>query len=401
MAVLDIQNDIISRQQESHKYSLLDTMPDEEYDSVTRFTAESCNTPLCLIALLDVDRISFRFMNTPNLAVSALENKLCEVTLQSQGVFIVQDCTKDERFKNETSFNKSQPVVFFAGTPLTGPNGTPVGVLCVVDFKPSNLNDYQQRFLIGSANNIMKLFELRRSNLDLKRLNMEMGYRTLEMERFAYTAAHDIKSPLNHIIQLNKVIDEELSTEGHEHIKDLILKVSTSAQKLRSLIDGILNHSKSDNIESKVELVDFTSLVESVFSLFRASDEYDLVGPTETHSIKVNKVALERILINLVDNAIKHNDKDFISVEISIVKKAHSFQIFVTDNGPGIDKSHFKKIFKIFEKLNEKDRFGNDTSGIGLATVKKLANTIGATIQVDSIVKCGTTFILEVPVVLD
>lgn len=398
MTILELPNENIIRSQELQRYSLLDTMPEEEYDSITKFIAEVCNTPICIIALLDHDRQFFKSTYGFDAPTPSLHHSFCNHTIKNvPEIFIVNDSRKDERFKENPLIYGENGIVFYAGVPLVSKNGIAIGTICVVDHKPGNLDAFQQKFLYRAATNIMKLFELRRTNLELKNANMELGYRNLEMERFAYTAAHDIKSPLNHIIQLNKLIETELSSEDHTHVRQLVSKVANSANKLRSLIDGILNHSKSDAHPDKAESFDFTALTESVFSLFATAEEYELVAPKEQILIETNKLALEQILINLVSNAIKHNDKSYVYVEVKIQISDTSYKIMVTDNGPGIPKTHYEHIFKIFEKLNEKDRFGNDTTGIGLATVNKLAASIGATITVDSILKCGTTFVVEIP----
>lgn len=398
MTILELPNESIIRSQELHRYSLLDTMPEEEYDSITKFIAEVCNTPICIIALLDHDRQFFKSAYGFDFPTPSLQHSFCNHTLKSAPeIFIVNDSRNDERFRDNPLIHGDNGVVFYAGVPLISKNGIAIGSICVVDRKSNNLDAFQQKFLYRAAANIMKLFELRRTNIELKNANMELGYRNLEMERFAYTAAHDIKSPLNHIIQLNKLIESELNEEEHTNVKHLVSKVANSANKLRSLIDGILNHSKSDVHSEKTDVFDFTVLTQSVFSLFATADEYELVGPQGQIPIKTNKLALEQILINLVSNAIKHNDKAYVFVEVNIELTDSSYKILVTDNGPGIPRRHYENIFKIFEKLSEKDRFGNDTTGIGLATVNKLATSIGATVMVDSILKCGTTFVVEIP----
>lgn len=398
MAILEIPNESIIRSKELHQYSLLDTMPEEEYDSITKYVAEICNTPICIISLIDIDRQFFKSSYGFDFDTPDLEYSFCNSTIKNKSeLLIINDSSKDIRFKDNPLTKGQKGIVFYAGAPLVTSNGIAIGSLCVVDHQPKELTEIQKKTMLNVASWIIKLFELRKSNIELENANLDLKYKNIEMEKFAYTAAHDIKSPLNHIIQINEIIQEELSSGEFEHVKMLIDTVSNSANKLRSLIDGILNHTKSDSLGANTDLIDFSKLVSSVFSLFKGGDEYEFVGPENDYVIKTDKIALEQILINLVGNAIKHNDKEYVSVQVDVVKKENIFKILVTDNGPGISKSDFGKIFNIFEKLSDKDRFGNYTSGIGLATVKKLANAMGAQISVDSILKCGTTFILELP----
>ena len=97
-----------------------------------------------------------------------------------------------------------------------------------------------------------------------------------------------------------------------------------------------------------------------------------------------NKIALEQILINLVANAIKYNNKEIAEIEIQVTEEPLLYNISVRDNGPGISKENQHKIFEIFEVLGNYDQYGETGNGIGLATVKKLVLALGGTIYVES-----------------
>ena len=112
--------------------------------------------------------------------------------------------------------------------------------------------------------------------------------------------------------------------------------------------------------------------------------------------IHVNKTAIEQILINLVTNAIKYNDKPITEIELRVTESEKQYQILFKDNGPGIPKESHQKIFQLFETLTNHDKFGHSGNGIGLATVKKLVGNLGGKIHVESELGTGSCFIFTV-----
>ena len=115
-----------------------------------------------------------------------------------------------------------------------------------------------------------------------------------------------------------------------------------------------------------------------------ADTKSELIFETDLQEIHTNKTALDQILINLITNAIKYNDKDLPKVVVEISQTDDFYEISVKDNGPGIPDKHLDKIFEIFSVMKTEDRFGKQGNGIGLATVKKLVEELGGSIQVKS-----------------
>jgi len=109
----------------------------------------------------------------------------------------------------------------------------------------------------------------------------------------------------------------------------------------------------------------------------------------------VNKSALTQIFMNLINNALKYNDKDLRKVEITFSKSEEFYFFAVEDNGKGIPKEKFEEIFSIFTTLETPDRDGNLGNGIGLATVKKLIESMGGTISLESVPGDGSKFIFS------
>jgi signal transduction histidine kinase len=113
------------------------------------------------------------------------------------------------------------------------------------------------------------------------------------------------------------------------------------------------------------------------------------------NDIVMNRTALEHVLINLVTNAIKYNDKENVAIDIGVSESATHYEFYVQDNGPGIALDHQDNIFDIFKVFVKKDRFGVAGNGIGLATVKKVIENSGGYITVKSEPKKGAKFLFS------
>lgn len=240
----------------------------------------------------------------------------------------------------------------------------------------------------------MNLLELRKTKANLELTLENLGQVNKEMESFAYIAAHDLKSPLHNISSLTdlflKNYHSKIDKEGLQYIG----MISSSADKLKKLIDGLLEYSKSSKIlkENKSE-INLQGLKNDIESLFNFKNNSSITLQSSLHTIFTNKTALEQILMNLVSNSIKYNDKSKTEIVIDIAEEEEKYIISVKDNGPGIPKEYQHKVFEIFEVFTNEDRFGQRGNGIGLALVKKIVEASGGSITVESETGMGAKFI--------
>ena len=98
-------------------------------------------------------------------------------------------------------------------------------------------------------------------------------------------------------------------------------------------------------------------------------------------TITTSKVALQHILLNLLDNAIKYNDKEHCEIQLDFSENDSDYLFSVTDNGPGIEAIYKGKLFKLFQTLGKTDRHGKVGSGLGLAIVKRMVERLGGKIS--------------------
>jgi signal transduction histidine kinase len=383
------------RLKELESYSILDTLPESDFDNLTAIAAAICGTPISLVSLLDDKRQWFKSHHGLDVSETSKELAFCAHAINApEHIFQIPDARKDERFYDNPIVTNDPYVIFYAGVPLVTKNGLPLGTLCVIDHKPKELSEGQLASLDALSKQIMNLFELRKNKLELEKTLRQVRESNQSLARFATIAAHDLKSPLNNISMLTNLFLHEYGTVLNEDGLEMLEKIKFSSLKLKKLIEGLLEHSKTDEFinESKTA-VDLSLLVAEIKSHYSGTTSgLSITLKTELYSVKVNQTILYHVLLNLVSNAVKYNDKNKTVIEIGASENERFYSFYVKDNGPGIDPKFQKDIFDIFRIVTPKDRYGVSGNGIGLATVKKLIENSGGTIQVESEIGKGATF---------
>ncbi|MEP2669382.1 MAG: ATP-binding protein [Cyclobacteriaceae bacterium] len=383
------------RLKELESYSILDTLPESDFDNLTAIAATICGTPISLVSLLDDKRQWFKSHHGIDVSETSKELAFCAHAINTpERIFQIKDARKDDRFHDNPIVANDPYVIFYAGVPLITKTGLPLGTLCVIDHKPKELTEDQLASLDALSKQVMNLFELRKSKMQLEKTLRQVRESNQSLARFATMAAHDLKSPLNNISMLTNLFLQEYGKTVNDDGMEMLEKIKFSSLKLKKLIEGLLQHSKSDEFinESKVA-VNLESLVNEIKSHYSGTTSgLSITLNTELSEARVNQTILYHVLLNLVSNAVKYNDKENVEVEIGVTEDESFYYFFVRDNGPGIDPKFQEEIFEIFRIVTPKDRFGVSGNGIGLATVKKLIENSEGTIQVDSEIDKGTTF---------
>jgi signal transduction histidine kinase len=379
---------------ELQSYNILDTLPESDYDGLTKIAAQICGVPIALISLVDEDRQWFK--STFGIEVSETPRDLafCAHTINDEdNELIVEDARKDERFHDNPLVIDDPNVIFYGGIPIKSENGLPLGTLCVIDNKPNSLNDSQKESLKALSKQVMNLLILRKRNRELNEVVEKLEDKNSDLEQFAYVASHDIKSPLLNISNLAGMFLADYRSDINQdgaNLIDLILKTS---EQLYLFLERLMEYStKIDNLEETKERVKFEIFKENTLDFYASEKNIELTINSKLKHLKINVFIVGQILTNLINNAIKYNDKPVALVNLDISETESLYRFTVSDNGPGIKEEYLDKIFKIFVKLAKKDKYGNEGSGIGLAIVKKLVTKLGGSIQVSSKLEKGSKF---------
>lgn len=215
-----------------------------------------------------------------------------------------------------------------------------------------------------------------------------------EVEQFSYIASHDLKSPLRTVGSFVQLLQRELNGDMSDTAVEYCDFISKGVNQMNSLISDLLKYSRVGNKTMEIEPVDFNQIIDIVrFNLKEAIDlsNAQILVKGELPVLKVRKFSIVQLFQNLLGNAIKFRSERDPRIEISCRElEDKSWEFRVQDNGVGMDTSMQTKAFLPFQRLNNQDRPG---SGIGLAICKKAVKIHDGTIEFESVLGQGTTFI--------
>jgi signal transduction histidine kinase len=223
----------------------------------------------------------------------------------------------------------------------------------------------------------------------------EVERANLELKEFAYAASHDLKAPLRGIRSLAGWIStdhgEKLDDEGREQLNLLIGRVD----RMQQLIDGILQYSRIGRVEEENTMVHLNELVPDIIDLIALPENIQVTIDNELPVIKCGETQITQVFQNLLSNAVKYMDKPQGHIRVGCVEENGFWKFSIADNGPGIEKEYFEKIFEIFQTLSRHDDKGG--TGIGLTLVKKIVALYGGEIWLESELGQGSTFYFTLP----
>ena len=378
-----------------HKYKLLDTLPESDFDNITSLVATICEVPISLITLLDADRNFLKSHHGIDIQESPRDISFCGHAILQDDIFIVEDAREDIRFK-DNPLVAGVNAIFYAGVPLITKEGLALGTLCIYDHEPRKLTNTQKKALTTIAKQVLNLFDLRLNNRLLAESKQELTNRNNELGRFASHVSHDLKSPLANIMSLTAFLKEDKANTFSEESIEYISFIEESAESLKDYIDGILIHYKANELlNADKEYATLNSVFEEVQRIHLLSNK-QLKFSDYSENIFIIKAAVTQILINLVDNAIKYNNKPNPEVILGFSENKNAYTFTVKDNGNGIAKAEQDQVFKLFNNNNQVDVKGKKGTGIGLFTVKNLVKKLGGTIVLESELNIGSTFTFSI-----
>jgi two-component system sensor kinase FixL len=228
-----------------------------------------------------------------------------------------------------------------------------------------------------------------------ERLIHELESANEELKNFAYVVSHDLKAPLRGIGSLADwlVADQaaKLDDEGREHLRLITQRV----RRLDGLIDGILQYSRVGRIKETLAAVDLNPLLRDVIDSLAPPPHIRIGVADALPTIQSEKTRIQQVFQNLLGNAIKYLDKAQGEIQVDCIRAGEDWEFSVRDNGPGIDVRHHKRIFQLFQTLAPRDKV--ESTGVGLALVKKIVEMYGGRIWIESQPGQGSTFFFTLP----
>jgi light-regulated signal transduction histidine kinase (bacteriophytochrome) len=227
----------------------------------------------------------------------------------------------------------------------------------------------------------------------------ELAISNKELEQFAYIASHDLQEPLrmvsSFLTQLEKKYGNALDDKAHQYIHFAV----DGAKRMRQIILDLLDYSRIGKNEGERELISLNQVLEEVLALHRKTIEEKgaQINIAEMPRITAFRGPILQVFHNIIGNAIKYvKDHESPVIEIKAKQIENYLEVAIKDNGIGIDPEYFEKIFIIFQRLHNNEKYGG--TGMGLAIVKKIMENMEGSVRVESTLGQGSIFYLLIPI---
>lgn len=264
--------------------------------------------------------------------------------------------------------------------------------------KVLNLESSENVKDINESVNLVKFIEKQSEDILIankarEELLVNLEEKNQELNNYAHIVSHDLKTPLRSIYTLiNWIVEDEksnLNKKSQTHF-DLILE---NLEKMEALINGILTYSTIDKSQMTAYKIDTFEVVNDIIKMMLIPNTVEVKIDKNLPEITGDLARIQQVFQNLIQNAINSLNKPTGKIEVGVNCANNKWEFYVKDNGKGISKKYFKKIFDIFESIDQR----NINSGIGLSIVKKVIHFYGGKIWLESKISKGTTFYFTLP----
>ena len=302
---------------------------------------------------------------------------------------IISDTTNDKRYIVDNNQRQSE---------ITVPIISDGKVIGIIDSECSNKNYFHQNHL-NTLTNIARLVSMQLANaisVEEKRKVEESNQQLLsaleesniELEEYAHVVSHDLKSPLRSINALVSWLKEDNIEKLDENSLNNIGLIETTLENMEQLISDVLDYSSVTKESLTNEIISLNDIVKEVIGDLHVPKNINISISNTLPNIKGDKIRFKQLFQNLISNAINHNDKTEGFVDINYSDENTHYKFEIEDNGMGIEKKYYEKIFEMFQSLHD----CKESTGVGLSIVKKIINLYKGDIWLESEFGKGTTF---------
>jgi len=238
---------------------------------------------------------------------------------------------------------------------------------------------------------------LRRAHKKLAEKATDLEAANEELSQYAYVVSHDLKAPLRAIRNYSDFLREDLVGKLEAEQQVYLDGLNRAVFQGEELVSDLLEFSRVGKRSGPIEFIDMKAFFGEIVTSLDLPEEVEIVMANHWFSIEADRVLLRQIFQNLIRNGVKFNRSKHKRLEIGLVRvdKEHC-EVFVRDNGIGIDSRHHEQIFWVFQRLHTREEY--EGTGLGLAIVKKAANKLHGSVRVESEPGKGSTFFVALPI---
>jgi two-component sensor histidine kinase len=346
------------------RYDILDTPREADFDEVVQVTSAICNAPISVINLIDQGRQWFKAEVGLGVRETPIDSSICAHAILQSELFVIPDTTQDDRFCDNPLVTGDPRLRFYAGALLKSPEGFPLGTVCVLDYKPRNLDDTQKAFLQLMAHQVMKLLELRRvaASEHIARLKAEELVK--EKETLMREGDHRLMNSLQLVHSILALQSRNSSSED--------TKIQLDLASNRVLAIAAVH--KQLHLTGSIEQVDIGDF------LRRLCESLKQTAPAQIEAINITAdsvlgqsdmaTGLGLLVAELVTNSFKYAYPagQRGSVHVDFNETEDGWRLVVSDEGQG-----FPEGFDL-----------NQSKGFGMKVVKAFVSRLNAKLTVSS-----------------
>ena len=240
---------------------------------------------------------------------------------------------------------------------------------------------------------VSRMKEIERQNQTIKEKNEQIATHMNEFKKFAYVSSHDLKAPLRGISNISDWLKNDYAQQLDIKGLELFDLLKSRVYKMEQVINGTAAYFKIDSNYIRPVNLDIKKTVESIKRALMPGKNYYVTVNDPVLALEVDQPQFYQVIFNLIDNGCRHNGKPFVKIEVGFTRRDDAWYLYVKDNGDGIEEKYHTKIFEMFQTLgNEQDE---SHTGMGLAIVKKITESWGGDIFVESEPGHGSTFFIR------
>jgi PAS domain S-box-containing protein len=256
-------------------------------------------------------------------------------------------------------------------------------------------NDYGK--LLGLVFILRDVTERREAERILRRYTQELELRNRELDAFAHTVAHDLKSTLAPIIGFAELLEDEHKSLPEEHLEEAVSFIAQGGRKMNSIIENLLMLAEVRKEDVELEPLDMASVVEEALGRLEhviEKSEARVERPAAWPRVRGYAPWVEELWVNYVSNALKYGGQP-LEVVLGYSRDGDGrVRFWVQDRGPGLTVEEQERLFRPFTRLNQVDVEGH---GLGLSIVRRIAGKLGGEVGMESEVGAGSTFYFTLP----
>ena len=271
-----------------------------------------------------------------------------------------------------------------------------IGVLSIQSYSVNAYSETHVHLLESFGNLAAIAFEKAKLYEETISKSLQLQNRNKELDDFTYVVSHDLKEPLITVEGYSRILLKEHVQEKNSAASEYIHSIIQSCTRMKNLIDDLLVLSRVSRLSELMETVSLNDVLNEVLDDLKFSlqeKHISITTPAHYPSYYCNPTQIKLVFRNLISNAIKFNKSDHPFIKISMEESEKRILCSIQDNGIGIEKRFFDKIFIIFQRLNPE----YEGSGAGLAIVKKIIELYQGQIWLESDTGKGTTFYFSLP----